>query len=116
MVTCLIDLKETSNLWTGKRKQGPEKIRSTTKEVDSFAYIVGIFSRALLLASLVQTQTSGCYGCDGDQVTWRSDNEGLNDTCLPCIDCPDGMEPSIWCGGVAKYGTDLHCVACKDYP
>ena len=23
------------------------------------------------------------------------------------------MEPSIWCGGVAKYGTDLHCVACK---
>ena len=23
------------------------------------------------------------------------------------------MEPSIRCGGVAKYGTDLHCVACK---
>ena len=24
------------------------------------------------------------------------------------------MEPSIRCGGVAKHGTDLHCVACKE--
>ena len=24
------------------------------------------------------------------------------------------MEPSIRCGGVAKYGTDLHCVSCKE--
>lgn len=63
--------------------------------------------------SSLQTQTSGCYGCGGDQVTWRRANAAQNDTCLPCIDCPDGMEPSIWCGGVAKHGTDLHCVACK---
>lgn len=33
---------------------------------------------------------------------------------MACIDCPDGMEPSIPCGTVAKYGTHLHCVECKE--
>ena len=47
-------------------------------------------------------------------MTWRSNNEAQNDTCLACIDCPDGMEPSIPCGTVAKYGTHLHCVECKE--
>ena len=72
-----------------------------------------IYFSLFYFMSLLQTQTSCCYGCGGDQVTWRSANAAKNDTCLPCIDCPDGMEPSIRCGGVAKHGTDLHCVECK---
>lgn len=47
-------------------------------------------------------------------MTWRSNDAAQNDTCLACIDCPDGMEPSIACGTVAKHGTHLHCVVCRD--
>ena len=52
-------------------------------------------------------------GCKGDEITWRSDKPGKKNTCIPCIDCPDGTEPSIPCGGTAKYGTHLHCEACR---
>lgn len=55
-----------------------------------------------------------CFGCKDNEVTWRSNTAEQNDTCLSCIDCPDGMEPSIPCGTVAKYGTHLHCVACRE--
>ena len=52
-------------------------------------------------------------GCKGDEITWRSDKPEKKNTCIPCIDCPDGTEPSIPCGGTAKYGTHLHCEACR---
>ena len=62
----------------------------------------------------MQAQTHCCIGCKVDEITWRSRTAAQNDTCLACIDCPDGTEPSIACGTVAKYGTHLHCVACRE--
>lgn len=62
----------------------------------------------------VQTQISGCLSCKDDQVTWRGNDKGMNDTCFDCIDCPDAMEPSIPCGTAAKYGTHLECLVCRE--
>lgn len=68
----------------------------------------------ILTILMLQAQARGCIGCKDDEVTWRSNDAAQKDTCLACIDCPDGMEPSIPCGTVAKYGKHLHCVACKE--
>lgn len=62
----------------------------------------------------LQAQISGCLSCRDDQVTWRGSDKAQDDTCLDCIDCPDGMEPSIPCGTAAKFGTHLECLVCRD--
>lgn len=73
-----------------------------------------ILTTTLFLAALLQAHTGSCSICKYGEITYRSNQAGQKDKCGPCIDCPDGMEPSIACGSVAEYGTLLDCVACRE--
>ncbi|PFX19991.1 Tumor necrosis factor receptor superfamily member 19 [Stylophora pistillata] len=73
-----------------------------------------ILTTTLFLAAMLQAHTGSCSICKYGEITYRSNQAGQKDKCGPCIDCPDGMEPSIACGSVAEYGTLLDCVACRE--
>lgn len=112
-------LKRHAHFGAGRSKRLHERKRcktksSTTAGANSIACCVKILKRTIFIAFMVQTQISGCLSCKDDQVTWRGNDKGMNDTCFDCIDCPDAMEPSIPCGTAAKYGTHLECLVCRE--
>lgn len=56
-----------------------------------------------------------CGGpCGHDKIILLAEsNDPHNASCIDCLVCPEGMEPSVDCGETVPYGKDVLCVSCK---
>lgn len=56
-----------------------------------------------------------CGGpCGHDKIILLAESNDLhNASCIDCLVCPEGMEPSVDCGETVPYGKDVLCVSCK---
>ena len=56
-----------------------------------------------------------CGGpCGHDKIILLAESNDLhNASCIDCLMCPEGMEPSVDCGETVPYGKDVLCVSCK---
>ncbi|KAJ7339474.1 hypothetical protein OS493_005872 [Desmophyllum pertusum] len=87
------DMSNKSN----KYKQENMKVFLTVSSVSSF-----------------RSRLSQCPNCSGQYIKFIDAVTGRCVDCWPCIECNDGMGPSVPCGSTVTVGTKLHCVQCVE--
>ena len=68
-----------------------------------------------IIARCAKYSDTICGGpCAHDKIVLLEEsNDPHNVSCIDCLLCPEGMEPSVDCGGTVPYGRDVFCVSCK---